>query len=272
MRLTLVTLVRRVKPDPTRIQSGLGTYTVDYGNLPERYLKRKITKVEWKTPDSDGHQFQQKMRVSAIPRHTMDRPWTDVFWQKNPPFKTHDSRLKEPIIMPIKDDDWMWFRGDRVEILKGEDKGKQGYINYIVQERNWVTVEGLNCDYKTMGEKGDFPGMMYKEEKPLLVNRDIRLVDPTSEKGCAFEWKYTESGERVRVSMKSGTVLPLPAKMEETIDYKTKKGYSTNDVKDTKPSDVEEITFEPKLATFEMDIMESMGIKEDRKAAKTWWY
>ena len=29
--------------------------------------------------------------------------------------------------------DWMWFRGDRVEILVGDDKGKQGIINYIVQ-------------------------------------------------------------------------------------------------------------------------------------------
>ena len=27
----------------------------------------------------------------------------------------------------------MWFRGDRVELLTGPDKGKQGYINYIVQ-------------------------------------------------------------------------------------------------------------------------------------------
>jgi hypothetical protein len=27
----------------------------------------------------------------------------------------------------------MWFRGDRVEVLVGEDKGKQGYINFVVQ-------------------------------------------------------------------------------------------------------------------------------------------
>jgi ribosomal protein L24 len=27
----------------------------------------------------------------------------------------------------------MWFRGDRVEVLVGDDKGKQGFINFIVQ-------------------------------------------------------------------------------------------------------------------------------------------
>jgi len=270
MRLTLVTLVRRVKPDPTLIQSGLGTYTKDYANLPERYLKRKISKVEWKTPD--GPQYQRKMRVAPIVRHTMERPWDFRYWQSNPPFKTGKEQPEAPVVYPIKDDDWMWFRGDRVEIMKGEDKGKQGYINMIVQERNWVTVEGLNCKFTVLGERADFPGMMIKEEMPLLVNRDIKLVDPSNEKGCKFEWRYTEEGQRVRVSTKSGTELPLPDKREETIDYKTKKNYYHNDVKDTKPADVEEITYEPKLATFEMDIMEKMGIKEERKAAKTWWY
>ncbi len=50
----------------------------------------------------------------------------------------------------------MWFRGDRVQVLKGSDKGKQGYINYIVQEKNWVCVEGLNCSYETVrGRRGD---------------------------------------------------------------------------------------------------------------------
>jgi hypothetical protein len=44
----------------------------------------------------------------------------------------------------------------------------------IVQERNWVTVEGLNCRYVSMGETRDFPGMMIKEEMPLLVTTDIR--------------------------------------------------------------------------------------------------
>lgn len=42
--------------------------------------------------------------------------------------------------------------------------------------------------------------------------------------------------------------------------------------KDTKASEVTAITFEPALKTFEMDIMEQMGIKEDRVPGKTYWY
>ena len=33
----------------------------------------------------------------------------------------------------------MWFRGDRVELLTGPDKGKQGYINYIVQVQHFIS-------------------------------------------------------------------------------------------------------------------------------------
>ena len=62
-----------------------------------------------------------------------------------------------------------------MEVLTGPDKGKQGYINYVVQERNWVCVEGLNVKYKSMGQDDEFPGYMYKEELPLTVTEDIML-------------------------------------------------------------------------------------------------
>jgi large subunit ribosomal protein L24 len=42
--------------------------------------------------------------------------------------------------------------------------------------------------------------------------------------------------------------------------------------KDTKASEVTKISFEPTLKTFEMDIMEQMGIQEDRVPSKTYWY
>jgi len=42
--------------------------------------------------------------------------------------------------------------------------------------------------------------------------------------------------------------------------------------KDTKEEELKEVTFKPKLCTFEQDIMNVMGIKETRKRAKTYWY
>ena len=47
-----------------------------------------------------------------------------------------------------------------------------------------MTVEGLNVEYENMGGDGDFPGMMVKKELPLIVNTDIRLVDPSRSASC----------------------------------------------------------------------------------------
>ena len=272
MRLSALLNIRHAPRDFTVYHSGLGKYTTDYSNLPQRYIKKKITKVEWKSPNHPRYAARCR---SFVPRvHTLDRPWTEQYWSKNGMRGSvlESNRVRTAVVEPIREQDWMWFRGDRVEILTGPDKGKQGYINGIVQERNWVTVEGLNVEYETMGESKDFPGMMIKKELPLIVTRDIKLVDPASEKPASVEWRFTEAGERVRVAVKTGSLIPIPAKSEETIDYKVAKEYKANEFKDTKPAVVKDITFEPNLATFEMDIMQKMNIKEDRIPKKTWWY
>lgn len=267
MRLSLCSFARRIPGVNDPLHSGLGEYSTDFSNLPQRYLKRKSTKLKYKSPL--GVEYKTMFVSNHIKRHTMDRPWTSQFWMKNPAFRT-DGEL--PIVEPIKAENWMWFRGDRVEILTGLDKGKQGYINMIIQERNWVTVEGMNCKYESVGSSGDFPGVIMKDEKPLLVTRDIKLVDPSDEKPSEVQWRITESGERVRVSVRTGTEIPIPTKSEETLDYRSKSGYQMNKTKDTRPNIVEEVTYEPSLATFEMDIMRQMGIEETRVPKKTWWY
>jgi len=266
MRLSLVHCVRKFPKNPRVIHSDLGEYTTDYSNLPQRYLKRKITLVEWKSPDNV--RFTPKMRSYEPIEHNLERPWTDKYWREH----DHHKPSKLPVVEPIREEDWMWFRGDVVEVLKGKDKGKFGIISQIVQERNWVIVEGLNCDYEQIGASGDFPGITNPIERPLLVTTDVRLVDPSTDLGAKVEWRYTEEGRKVRVCEDSGAHIPIPSSAYKTLDYEARDDYKANEEKDTKPKVVEKITFEPSLATFEMDIMKCMGIKEDRVAKKTYWY
>ncbi|KAK8406327.1 hypothetical protein O3P69_007192 [Scylla paramamosain] len=182
-----------------------------------------------------------------------------------PQGKHYKKVFLEPVL------EWSFFKGDKVEILVGDDKGKQGLVNYIVEERNWVMVEGLNCNYRTIGKKDDYPGMMIKTEAPLLVTGQVALVDPSDNKPTEVEWRFTEEGEKVRVSTRTGRIIPIPKLAEETPDYKTKATY-TEQEKDTTAEEVTSITFQPTLRTFEMDIAEKMGIKEDRIPHKTYWY
>lgn len=239
----------------------IGKYTKDYSNLPDRYIKRAMEQIEYKTPNELNYLKRViKKEQFAFP---VERPWTQEFRQYNQKDRPH------VWVEPIKD--WSFFRGDRVEVLTGKDKGKQGIVMMIIQERNWVLVEGLNCTYKTIGKRPDFPGAMTRWEEPLLVTTEVSLIDPSDNKPTKIEWRYTEQGERVRVSVRTGRIVPVPVTAEATIDYKAKSAYPEQP-KDTVSDELTKITFQPKLRTFEMDIMEEHGIKETRTPLRTYFY
>lgn len=141
----------------------------------------------------------------------------------------------------------------------------------MIQERNWVIVEGLNWHYRKVGQDENYPGVIIKSESPLLVTGQVSLVDPADLQATSVEWRFTEEGQKIRVSMRTGRSIPLPGTMEETVDYKSKSVYVDKD-KDTLASVASAISFTPKLQTFEMDIMEQHGIEENGVPRKTYWY
>lgn len=67
----------------------------------------------------------------------------------------------------------------QVEILVGPDKGKQGVVGLVIQERNWVIVDGLNCELDEVSRYKGHVSMVQMKEKPLLVTSEVALVDPS---------------------------------------------------------------------------------------------
>ncbi|XP_055683985.1 probable 39S ribosomal protein L24, mitochondrial [Lutzomyia longipalpis] len=237
--------------------------SIKYSNFPESYVKRAMEQVYWKTPNEPN--YQQKVIEKRRFRFTTNRPWTGQFRQQNLPRTSRKKVFIEPIA------EWSFFRGDRVEVLVGRDKGKQGIVKQLIPERNWVLVEGLNCHMRKVGGEGEYPGIYIKSEAPLLVTNQVKLVDPADLQATEIEWRYTEEGDKVRVSTRTGRIVPIPKEHEETHDYKSRGTYMEKD-KDTPAKVVEEITFKPSLQTFEMEIMKEMGIQEERIPKKTYWY
>ena len=156
-------------------------------------------------------------------------------------------------------------------MLVGRDKGKQGIVTQVIQERNWVIVEGMNCHHRTVGKDNDYPGVLIKSESPLLVTNQVALIDPSDLQTTEVEWRFTEEGEKVRISTRTGRIIPVPKMNEETKDFKSESTYIAKE-KDTETQVVTEISFQPKLCTFEMDIMNEMGIEEDRVPKTSYWY
>jgi large subunit ribosomal protein L24 len=85
----------------------------------------------------------------------------------------------------------------------------------------------------------------------LIHVNDVALVDPEDNKPCEVEYKYLEDGTKVRVSTRSGCVIPKPPKAEEK-EFKS----HIDGLKDTKAADVMKVTYVPSLTTFEEEINE----------------
>ena len=236
----------------------------NYANFPESYIKDKMKFIKYKTPR--GRNFQRYTeRYSYNPYFDKHKPWTAEFQEHNSEGFNFPRIYVEPLIrFPI-------FKGDRVEILTGKDKGKFGIVNYVIEERNWVFVEGLNLRRELKGKSYKNPGVMNTEEAPLLINRDVALIDPEDRLPTDVEWRYNEEGRIVRVSKRTDRIIPIPSRAFETIDYRFPDAYEEQE-KDTKAADVEEVTFEPAVKTFEMDLMEQYDIKEERNPYPFYWY
>ncbi|XP_077175116.1 large ribosomal subunit protein uL24m [Paroedura picta] len=206
----------------------------------------------------------QKVTLPPHYRYGMNRPGSMADKLRNPP----GLRRKKIFVEPIADADWKFFQGDTVQILSGRDAGKQGRVAQVIRQRNWVVLEGLNVHYRYVGKTADYPGTYVASEAPLLV-RDVTLIDPTDRKPTEVEWRYTEEGERVRVSLRTGRIIPQPPTQREDgiIPEQWIDG-----PKDTSVENALERSYVPSLKTFQEEIMELQGIVETRSFRKSYWY
>ncbi|XP_028316998.1 large ribosomal subunit protein uL24m [Gouania willdenowi] len=197
-------------------------------------------------------------------RYGTNRPWTEAAKRRNPPGK----KRRKVFVEPLEAKDWSVLKGDMVEILAGKDKGKQGKVIQVFRRRNWVILEGLNTHYRYIGKSDDYRGTYIASEAPLLL-QNIALIDPADRKPTEVEWKFTEEGERVRVSLRTGRIIPKPVveRRDGIVPEQWKDG-----PKDTSPEDALEKTYQPSLKTLQEEVMEKLGIQEDRRHRTSYWY
>ncbi|KAM4630301.1 large ribosomal subunit protein uL24m isoform 1-T2 [Polymixia lowei] len=211
--------------------------------------------------------FLSMAAKAALPkdyRYGTNRPWTVAAKRLNPPGK----KRRKVFVEPIAHEDWSVLRGDTVEILAGKDKGKQGKVIQVFRHRNWVILEGLNTHFRYIGKTGDYRGTYIASEAPILLS-DIALVDPTDRKPTQVEWRFTEEGEKVRVSVRTGRIVPKPVveRRDGIVPQQWKDG-----PKDTSPEDTLDKTYVPSLKTLEEEVMEKLSIQENRRPQTSYWY
>ena len=97
-------------------------------------------------------------------------------------------------------------KGDRVVLLTGKDKGRQGAVLKVFPKEQRVLVEGLNIVQRhTRPTQGDPQGGIKTKEAPVHVS-NVAFVDPKTGEPTRVGFKI-EGDKKVRVAKKSGEVI-----------------------------------------------------------------
>mmetsp|Transcript_74901 Transcript_74901/g.231593 ORF Transcript_74901/g.231593 Transcript_74901/m.231593 type:complete len:244 (-) Transcript_74901:42-773(-) len=134
---------------------------------------------------------------------------------------------KEPTIRPALPDPRRRFlakvdlaalmnitEGDRVQILYGNEKGKQGIVGRVNRDKNQVLVTGANLK-RTFWHPEPGPGRpnLMSVECPIHIT-NVVLLDPVTKQPTRVKRRYTMNGECVRISKVSGCAMPDPVPVE----------------------------------------------------------
>ena len=96
--------------------------------------------------------------------------------------------------------------GDKVRVLAGKDKGKEGTITSILKKKNRVVVSGVNVVKKHVKPNGQQAGSIQEVEMPIHAS-NVMVVDPKTKKGTRVGHNINKDGKKVRVSKKSNSNL-----------------------------------------------------------------
>ena len=96
--------------------------------------------------------------------------------------------------------------GDKVVVIAGKDKGKEGKIIKTLKAENKVVVEGINMVKKHVKPNGQTAGSIVDMEAPIHAS-NVMIVDPKTKKGTRVGHTTDKKGKKIRIARKSNENL-----------------------------------------------------------------
>src|SRR5215210_4863371 len=94
-------------------------------------------------------------------------------------------------------------RGDTVVVISGKERGKRGEVEQVIPAKSRVVVSGVNTRTRHARPTQQNPEGAYTFDAPIHVS-NVMLVDPDSGQPTRVRYRFAASGEKIRVSKRSG--------------------------------------------------------------------
>ena len=93
--------------------------------------------------------------------------------------------------------------GDKVVVIAGSSKGKEGKITKVLRNENRVIVEGCNIVKKHNKGNAQQTGGILEVEAPIHA-ANVMIVDPKTKKPTRSGHTIDKNNKKIRIAKKSG--------------------------------------------------------------------
>ena len=98
-------------------------------------------------------------------------------------------------------------KGDTVQVIAGDDKGKTGRVLSIDEAKNRVVIEKINLVKRhTKARKQGMQSGIIEKEAPVHMS-NVQLFDAKAGRGTRVGVRVLADGSRERVSRRTGETL-----------------------------------------------------------------
>src|SRR5574340_885712 len=99
-------------------------------------------------------------------------------------------------------------KGDTVQVLAGNDRGKRGEVHTVLPKKEQVIVSGINLVKKHQRRTGDVRTQagIIEREGPIDIS-NVALVCKNCGKAARVGYKVFEDGKKARICKKCGEII-----------------------------------------------------------------
>ncbi|HEU4827609.1 MAG TPA: 50S ribosomal protein L24 [Gemmatimonadales bacterium] len=98
-------------------------------------------------------------------------------------------------------------KGDTVQVISGDDKGKRGKVLRVYPKTGRITIEGVNVITKHQRASQTIEAGIVRREAPIHHSKAM-LIDPKSNEPTRVRRRKDDDGTMERISVKSGESMP----------------------------------------------------------------
>jgi len=98
-------------------------------------------------------------------------------------------------------------KGDRVRVLSGKDRGKEGVVMRAIPEADRVIVEGVNVAKKHQRPtRMTMQGGIIDKDMPIHVS-NVAIISPGDGRPTRVAYRFDDQGRKIRVCRRTGAEL-----------------------------------------------------------------